>query len=190
MPYAHFVEICQKCGNKRNMRQLYICIKLTCVARLSKWYQMKDVCISQGRLATLCQQVYAICCLKFPEDFTLDESSPNLLVSYLETTTSDRCHTHMCTDGQICASCFCGVLATLLSSTLPFLSLYNRSTGVLATLLSSTQPFLSLYNRSTQPGRTFSFIYATPQLQHQQPNLSDVNLAQFTNVGEDASRSP
>ena len=169
MPYAHFVEICQKCGNKRNMRQLYICIKLTCVARLSKWYQMKDVCISQGRLATLCQQVYAICCLKFPEDFTLDESSPNLLVSYLETTTSDRCHTHMCTDGQICASCFCGVLATLLSSTLPFLSLYNRS---------------------TQPGRTFSFIYATPQLQHQQPNLSDVNLAQFTNVGEDASRSP
>jgi len=137
MPYAHFVEICQKCGNKQNMRQLYICIKLTCVAGLSKLYQMKDVCISQG---TLCQQVYAICCLKFPEDFTLDESSPNLHVSYLETTTSNHCHTHMCTDGQICASCFCGVLATLLSSTLPFLSLYNRS---------------------TQPGPTFSFIYCS-----------------------------
>ena len=30
--YAHFAEICEKCGNKRNMRQSHICIKLTCLA--------------------------------------------------------------------------------------------------------------------------------------------------------------
>jgi len=30
--YAHFDEICEKFGNKRNMRQSHICIKLTCLA--------------------------------------------------------------------------------------------------------------------------------------------------------------
>jgi len=29
--YAHFAEICEKCVNKRNMQQLHICIKLTCL---------------------------------------------------------------------------------------------------------------------------------------------------------------
>jgi len=34
MRYAHFAEICEKCGNKRNMRQSHIHIKLT---RLISW---------------------------------------------------------------------------------------------------------------------------------------------------------
>jgi len=32
MRYAHFAEICEKCGNMRNMRQSHIRIKLTCLA--------------------------------------------------------------------------------------------------------------------------------------------------------------
>ena len=31
MRSAHFAEICKKYGNKQNMRQLHICIKLTCL---------------------------------------------------------------------------------------------------------------------------------------------------------------
>jgi len=31
MWYAHFAEICEKCGNMRNMRQLHIRIKPTCL---------------------------------------------------------------------------------------------------------------------------------------------------------------
>ena len=31
MLYAHFAEICEKCGNMRNMRQLHIRIKPTCL---------------------------------------------------------------------------------------------------------------------------------------------------------------
>ena len=31
MPYACFVEMCEKCGSMRNMRQSHIRIKLTCL---------------------------------------------------------------------------------------------------------------------------------------------------------------
>jgi len=36
MQYAHFADICEKCGNKQNMWQLHIRIKLT---RVAKWAQ-------------------------------------------------------------------------------------------------------------------------------------------------------
>jgi len=32
MRYAHFAEVCEKCGTKRNMWQSHILIKLTCLA--------------------------------------------------------------------------------------------------------------------------------------------------------------
>jgi len=30
IPYAHFAEICEKCGNVRNMQQSHIGVKLRC----------------------------------------------------------------------------------------------------------------------------------------------------------------
>ena len=33
MRYAHFAEICEICGNMRNMWQSHIRVKLTCLAR-------------------------------------------------------------------------------------------------------------------------------------------------------------
>jgi len=35
MRYAHFGEICEKCGNKRNMQQSHISIKLACIYTLT-----------------------------------------------------------------------------------------------------------------------------------------------------------
>jgi len=35
MRYAHFAEICEKCGNKRNVRQSYVRIKLTFLIEVS-----------------------------------------------------------------------------------------------------------------------------------------------------------
>ena len=36
MRYAHFAEICENCGNTRNVRQSHIRIKLTCLARTAR----------------------------------------------------------------------------------------------------------------------------------------------------------
>ena len=37
MRYAHFDEICERCGTMRNMQQLHICIKLTCLTCILTW---------------------------------------------------------------------------------------------------------------------------------------------------------
>ena len=36
MRYAHFAEICEKCGNTRNVRQSHIRIKQTCLVRTAR----------------------------------------------------------------------------------------------------------------------------------------------------------
>jgi len=46
MQYAHFAEICDKCGNLWNMRELHICIKLTCPdrrRRLDEWRERLEL---------------------------------------------------------------------------------------------------------------------------------------------------
>jgi len=45
MRCAHFAEICEKCGNMRNMRESHICIKL---ARLSSNNYEQDACMANS----------------------------------------------------------------------------------------------------------------------------------------------
>jgi len=50
MRYAHFAEICEKCGNMRNICQSYICVKLTCLSKhcLDKFWSEQDVLYNYG----------------------------------------------------------------------------------------------------------------------------------------------
>ena len=41
MRYEHFAEICEKCGNMRNMRQSHIRVKMTCLAVAKANSQLK-----------------------------------------------------------------------------------------------------------------------------------------------------
>jgi len=50
MRYAHFAEICKKCGNKQNMQQSHFHIKLTCLAVCeSVWMNWMCVLLLQGQ---------------------------------------------------------------------------------------------------------------------------------------------
>jgi len=57
MGHAHSVEICEKCGSKRNMRQSHIRIKLTCVENAGSVVSTAE---DEAEVRT------RVCCVAFP----------------------------------------------------------------------------------------------------------------------------
>jgi len=50
MRYAHFSQICEKCGNMRNMRQSHIHVKLTCLTTSKVKINYTDIAVWQSNL--------------------------------------------------------------------------------------------------------------------------------------------